>query len=127
MLRPPYRILTGEGFCLGYNYVMKIDKEKVYSLLRRIPKGKVTTYKLLAQACNTKGYRAIGQILKCNPDAPRTPCHRVVTSHGTLGGFMGNRDGEFILKKKKLLMAEGILFNGNKLLKFHTRLYSPAQ
>ena len=67
--------------------------EKVYSLCRKIPLGKVTTYKEIATALNTEAYRAVGQALKCNPYAPQVPCHRVVSSNGSLGGFKGKRSG----------------------------------
>ncbi|MDO8480243.1 MAG: MGMT family protein, partial [Nanoarchaeota archaeon] len=56
--------------------------ENVWALCRKVPKGKVTTYKAIAEALGTKAYRRIGQALKRNPDAPRTPCHRVVASDG---------------------------------------------
>ena len=52
--------------------------EKVWQLTKKIPKGKVTTYKLIAQKLKTKAYRAVGQALKRNPHAPKVPCHRVV-------------------------------------------------
>ena len=64
---------------------MAVDfNEKVYSLLRKVPKGKVTTYKELAEKLNTKAYRAVGQAMKCNPYAPEVPCHRVVSSSGKI-------------------------------------------
>ena len=95
-----------------------ITAEKVYQLLTKIPPGKVTTYKNLAQALNTKGYQAIGQILKKNPHAPTVPCHRVVKSDGTLGGYAGKINGPKIIMKKKLLQKEGIEFVGNKIKNF---------
>ena len=57
--------------------------EKVYFLTKKVPKGRVTTYKELAKKLKTKAYRAVGQALKCNPYAPKVPCHRVVKSVGT--------------------------------------------
>ncbi len=105
---------------------MKLTSERVYELLRQIPKGKVTTYKLIAAACGSKAYRAVGQILRCNPDAPRTPCHRVVSSRGTIGGFMGATDGAFIRKKRKLLMNEGITFDGARIRDFEKLLHTFA-
>lgn len=53
--------------------------DRVYALLKTVPAGRVTTYKALARAAGTKSYRAIGQILKRNPDAPRTPCHHTIS------------------------------------------------
>lgn len=97
---------------------MHIDKNAVYGKLKKIPRGKVTTYASLAKALHTKAYRAIGQILKKNPDAPVVPCHRVVKSDGTLGGYMGHMSGTHTDKKKKMLEQEGIRFKGKKLLEF---------
>ena len=62
-------------------------QSKVYEICRKIPEGKVTTYKAIAEAMGTKAYRAVGQALNRNPYAPRVPCHRVVNSKGHLHGF----------------------------------------
>ena len=98
---------------------MHVLKDKVYQLLQTVPRGKVTTYKALAQAVGSKAYRRIGQILKVNPDAPRVPCHRVVASDGTIGGFMGSRTGPKIEKKMQLLKKEGIQIRGRKIVGFN--------
>lgn len=82
--------------------------QRVYDLLRTVPKGRVTTYKALAEKLGTRAYRAVGHAMKCNPDAPRTPCHRVVASNGKIGGFMGETTGESIHKKIGLLRDEGV-------------------
>ena len=97
--------------------------QKTYALLKKVPKGKVTTYKALANALGTKAYRAIGQFMRTNPYAPDVPCHRVVASDGTIGGFMGTTKGSQIQKKKSLLTREGIMFSGNKINDFHNHLY----
>ena len=97
--------------------------DKVYELLRQVPKGKVTTYKELANALNTSAYRAIGQIMRTNPDAPHTPCHRCVSSNGTIGGFNGTTSGPDIDRKISMLESEGIEFEGNKIKDFETRLH----
>ena len=60
---------------------MKTTSQKVYELLNKIPKGKITTYKEIANKLGIKGYRAIGQIVGANPNAPQVPCHRVVRSY----------------------------------------------
>ena len=65
--------------------------ERAYRLLKKVPKGKVTTYKEMARALNTKAYRAIGQALKRNPFSPKVPCHRIVSSSGFIGGYKGNK------------------------------------
>lgn len=89
--------------------------EKVYSLCTKIPPGKVTTYKEIAQALNTKGYQAIGQAMRCNPYAPHVPCHRVIASDGSLGGFKGKKKGKEIKEKIKLLEKEGVKIIDNKI------------
>lgn len=77
--------------------------EKVYALCRRIPKGKVTTYKLIAERLGTRAYRAVGNALNRNPHAPEVPCHRVVGSDGSLTGF-----AKGLREKQRMLEAEGI-------------------
>jgi len=52
---------------------MKTFSDKVYDLLRKVPKGHVTTYKEIAHALETKAYRAVGQAMKRNPFAPEVP------------------------------------------------------
>ncbi len=97
--------------------VSKSFNQKIYSLLKKVPKGKVTTYKALAEALDTKAYRAVGQAMRCNPYAPKVPCHRVVSSDGRIGGFMGsiNPDSKEVKKKIKLLRKEGVKVRGNKI------------
>jgi len=87
---------------------MKTFSEKVYELCLRVPRGNVTTYKKIAQQLGIKGYRAVGQALRCNPYAPQVPCHRVVRSDGSIGGFNGKRDGCEIVRKRELLRREGV-------------------
>jgi len=94
-------------------------REEVYALCRKIPKGKVTTYKEIAQALNTKAYQAIGQILKNNPQPLLTPCHRVVKSNGEVNGYFGNNQLNK-RKKEELLWAEGVEIGQGKVnLKKH--------
>ncbi|HRN70330.1 MAG TPA: MGMT family protein [Candidatus Woesebacteria bacterium] len=88
-------------------------KEKVYELLRTVPKGKVVTYGQLAKlAGSPKASRAVGMCMRNNPDAPRTPCHRVVASDGSLHGYSG---GDGIPTKKKMLLEEGVIFKGENV------------
>ncbi|KKT45977.1 MAG: hypothetical protein UX12_C0018G0011 [Candidatus Collierbacteria bacterium GW2011_GWC1_45_47] len=91
--------------------------EKVYEAVKKIPRGKVTTYKEIGRLINSKGYQAIGQALRCNPYAPIVPCHRVVASDLSLGGFMGKKEGRSIKRKIALLRAEGVEINGGKVVK----------
>jgi methylated-DNA-[protein]-cysteine S-methyltransferase len=69
---------------------MKQFSKMVYQLTKHIPEGKVATYKSIAATLNTKGYRAVGQVLKMNRN-PDVPCHRVVRSNGEIGGFLGTK------------------------------------
>ncbi|MBI2653756.1 MGMT family protein [Candidatus Woesearchaeota archaeon] len=98
----------------------KSFNEKIYKLLKKVPKGKVTTYKLLAEALGTKAYRAVGQAMRCNPYAPEVPCHRCVSSDGKIGGFSGSIDpnSKEVRRKMKMLKGEGIKTKGNKIVDF---------
>ena len=92
---------------------MKNFKEKVYKILRSIPKGKVVTYGQLAKmAGNPRAARAVGGFMRINEDAPHTPCHRVVASDGTLTGYSAAGG---IKRKKQMLITEGVKFKGNKV------------
>jgi O-6-methylguanine DNA methyltransferase len=87
--------------------------ETVYQLCRQIPKGKVATYGQLARlAGSPKAARAVGMTMRNNPDAPATPCHRVVASDGSLTGYSA---GEGISTKIKMLRLEGVEFKGGKV------------
>jgi len=78
---------------------------KVWKYLKTIPKGKVKTYKQVAIGINRpKSARAVANACAKNPYAPQVPCHRVIRSDGTLGGF-SNPGGT--KTKKKLLKKEG--------------------
>src|SRR3989338_7273353 len=100
--------------------------EKVYALLRKVPKGKVTTYKALAEKLNTKAYRAVGQAMRCNPYAPEVPCHRCVSSNGSIGGFSGqlNPKSKEVKRKIKMLLTEGIKVKDNKITNFDERFHT---
>ncbi len=90
-------------------------QKRVYAAVRRIPRGRVTTYRQLADHIGCGCCRAVGQALKRNPYAPQTPCHRVIASDLTLGGFAGQSQGEAIAKKRRLLAKEGVVFRNGKL------------
>jgi methylated-DNA-[protein]-cysteine S-methyltransferase len=97
---------------------MTVFAEKIYALLKKVPKGKVTTYKDLANAAGSGAYRAVGQVLRCNPNAPIIPCHRVVASDGSIGGFFGETEGEPVARKMAMLKKEGIKFQGSQIVDF---------
>ena len=92
-------------------------QKKVYDALCQVPRGRVTTYKALADYIGCKSYRAIGQALKRNPYAPEVPCHRVIASDLTIGGFAGKRTGADIKRKLRLLAEENVFFEKNHLRK----------
>ena len=97
--------------------------QRVWNLCKRVPKGKVTTYREIGRAMRSKAYRAIGQALRRNPHAPKVPCHRVVASDGTIGGFKGCASGKTINEKIKLLKKEGVIIEGKKIKKFSAKLH----
>ena len=76
--------------------------------MKKIPKGRVKTYKQVANAINKpKAARAVANACAKNPYSPKVPCHRVIRSDGTLGGFSGPGGTK---AKKKLLKKEGFSF-----------------
>ncbi len=88
-------------------------RNKVYELLRTVPRGKVATYGQLARmAGRPNSARAVGGFMRTNPDAPRTPCHRVVGASGALTGYSA---GQGIKTKKKMLIREGVKFKGGRI------------
>ena len=103
----------------------KTFSQKVWKLAKKIPKGKVTTYKILAQKLNTKAYRLVGQALRCNPYSPVVPCHRVVKSDGFIGGYKGikNANSKEIKEKIKMLEKEGIKIKDNRIADFDKVLF----
>ncbi len=77
----------------------------VLNIVRNIPRGSVLTYKEVAvRAGNPKAARAVARVMSSNYN-PGIPCHRVVCSNGTLGGY--NRGG--INKKRAILKSEGVI------------------
>jgi O-6-methylguanine DNA methyltransferase len=76
----------------------------VLSIVRKIPKGSVLTYRQVATLAGSPGAsRAVGSILKKNYD-PAIPCHRVIRSDGIAGEYNRGRD-----EKVRKLRAEGAL------------------
>jgi methylated-DNA-[protein]-cysteine S-methyltransferase len=78
--------------------------QKVWLACARIPSGKVMTYKQLAAAIGHPGAaRAVGTALSKNPFAPVVPCHRVISSDGSMGGYSGPGG---VKRKRQLLEQE---------------------
>ena len=98
--------------------------KRVYALTEKIPTGKVTTYKAIGQALHSKAYRAIGQILRFNPNAPEVPCHRVVASDGRLNGFNGSRGQKELTRKTALLKKEGVAVKNYRVVNFESALFT---
>jgi methylated-DNA-[protein]-cysteine S-methyltransferase len=86
-------------------------QQKVFELILKVPAGKVTTYNEIARILGNPGaVRAVGNALHINPNAPETPCHRVVRANGELGGYaLGS------VKKAGLLKKEGITIINGKI------------
>ena len=79
---------------------------KVWNYLKKIPKGKVKTYKDVAKAIGKPlAVRAVANAIGKNPYPPKIPCHRVIRSDGSLGGYSGKGG---IQQKRKLLRSENI-------------------
>ncbi len=97
---------------------MKVTQfqQKVYDAISEIPKGKISTYKLVADYIGCRSAQAVGQALKRNPFAPEVPCHRVISSDLTIGGFGGKVSGIKIRNKIKLLKSEGVKFKGGRII-----------
>ena len=82
-------------------------QKKVWNYLKTIRKGTVKTYKQVAIGINRpKSARAVANAVGKNPFAPRIPCHRVIRSDGSLGGYSGKGG---VKTKKLLLKREGII------------------
>lgn len=78
--------------------------DEVYAIVSRIPKGRVMTYKQVAEAIGRpKAARAVGNALNKNPNPLRVPCHRVVRSDGMVGGYAKGTK-----RKIELLNEEGV-------------------
>ena len=101
-------------------------KEKVYEIVRKIPKGKVLSYKKVAElAGSPRAWRAVGNVLNQNRNlyppkfskktlaGKKIPCHRVIKSSGEIGGFRGGIKRKIILLKK-----EGVKIKNGRLAHF---------
>ena len=81
-------------------------REKVIQIVRKIPKGKTLSYKQVAGRAGHPGAaRAVGAIMRVNKDKT-IPCHRVIRSDGTLGGYNGLQGTK---SKRALLVREGAI------------------
>ena len=85
-------------------------RKAVYRAILNITSGEVRTYEWVAKAIGRpKAYRAVGNALNKNPYSPIVPCHRVIRSDGSMGGFaLGLKTKERLLKK------EGVDWSGKR-------------
>ena len=81
-------------------------QQKVWAYLKKIPRGSVKTYSQVAKAIRKPlAIRAVANAIGKNPYAPKIPCHRVIRSDGSLGGYSGKGG---VKTKRFLLKKEGI-------------------
>jgi len=94
--------------------------DRCYALLKLVPKGKVTTYKEIAKALDSKAYRAVGQAMAKNKKIIKIPCHRVVKSNGEVGKYaLGEPKKILLLKEEGLTVEKGKIKDfANKLFRF---------
>ena len=111
----PKRLLPKEVWRYINENILYVDEfaKKVFSVVRRIPKGRVSTYRDIAFAIGKpKAYRAVGNALNKNC-FESVPCHRVVKTDGVIGGFRGGSN-----KKALLLRKEGISVKNGRIKDF---------
>jgi len=95
-------------FDFTYRFAGTEFQKQVWQKLAAIPYGKKTSYQSIAEAIGRpKAVRAVGTAVGSNPLSIVVPCHRVLTSVNTLGGYAGGLEG-----KRLLLQTEGITFVG---------------
>ena len=83
-------------------------KERVLKVVKEIPRGKVLTYKKVAElAKNPRAFRAVGNILNKNR-SPKIPCHRVIRSDGKVGRYnRGVKQKILLLRKEDVKLENG--------------------
>jgi len=98
--------------------------DKVYTIVKKIPYGKVTTYGLIARYLGTpKSARMVGYAMNSSHKFPDIPAHRVVNRNGLLTGrhhFFGSS------LMQELLENEGIIIMDNKIENFNDILWNPS-
>lgn len=95
-------------------------QQRIYVAIQKVPRGKVTTYQAIANHLHSKAYRAVGSACKKNPFAPQIPCHRVICSDGSLGGYQGKMSSK---KKAALLQKEGIEIKKGNVVDFRNQYF----
>src|ERR671923_2534907 len=94
--------------------LLPLRANQIYDIVVQIPEGKVTTYGDIARALGHPGAsRRVGRILNNNPKPIVIPCHRVIMSDGSIGGYVFGKT-----RKKELLKKEGLCFIGDSTAGF---------
>ena len=97
-------------------------QKAVYSLVKEIPRGKVSTYSIIAKAAGYKGAnRAVGNAMASNPYPLLIPCHRVINSNLKIGRYSipALDETESIKLKRLVLKNEGVKIKKNKVAYAH--------
>lgn len=98
-------------------------RKETLSLLCHIPRGRYSTYQAMSDYITATSHktcaRAVGNAMRNNPFAPEVPCHRILSSDGSIGGFGGHwgEEGKYAGKKRDLLAEEGVKFDSNGKVK----------
>ncbi|MEM3067358.1 MAG: MGMT family protein [Thermoplasmata archaeon] len=84
-------------------------KLQIYEYLKKVPKGKVITYKELAKSVNSKAYRFVGHCMKTNSNRIKIPCYKVIKSDGKIGEYSdGGIEGKIAkLRKEGIEVVNG--------------------
>ena len=86
------------------NKSLTLFQKKVYKAILDIPRGETRSYSWVAEKIgDLKACRAVGNVLNRNPYSPEVPCHRVICSNGSIGGYAGG-----VKKKLAILRKEGV-------------------
>jgi O-6-methylguanine DNA methyltransferase len=113
--RPKYRSVRNQ---VSPSHPQDGFNERCYAALKKVPAGKLTTYAALAAYLGSRAYRAVGNAMHRNPNAPVVPCHRVVRSDGSIGGYAGGPD-----KKERMLKQEGIPVRNGRVCNLEKYLF----
>jgi len=88
-------------------------EERIYAVVRKVPRGKVAAYGWIAERAGIpRGARQVGRALRLLPTNRRIPWHRVVNAAGRIALPAGSRAA---IRQKSLLQAEGIVFIGQRI------------
>lgn len=111
--------------CSNYFSMTNTNKQnsfdRIYDVVRKIPEGKVMTYKQVSILANVATPRVVGFALHVNRDPKHIPCHRVVFVNGALTpGYAFGGEGQ----QRKKLEEEGVIFTDKGRVDFTTSLYN---